>query len=110
MTAWRVRATVVRIIDGDTFAVDLDLGWGIIRRECPGAPNRVRILGYNSPERGKEGWAEATQVLRDLLPTGKTIWLTSQSLDSFGRALCSVQFEDGSDLLGMLPQQWHLPT
>ena len=105
-TWWRVRASVVRVIDGDTFAVDLDLGWGIVRRESPGSPCRVRILNYNTPEKGKPLWSEATKMLSDELPVGTVVWLTSHALDSFGRALCSVEMEDGTDLLSKLPSNW----
>ena len=105
MTAltWRVRATVLRIIDGDTFAANLDLGWGVQRLEVRGALSRVRILGRNAPERGKPGFVEATAALAAVLPPGAVVWLTSHSLDSFGRALAEVHMLDGRALTELLP-------
>lgn len=106
---WRVRATVERIVDGDTFVATLDLGWGVIRKEVAGrAPCRVRILNYNAPERGSADYAQAVNVLNALIPPGTVVWVSSYKLDSFGRALCSVQFPDGLQLLDLLPPQWRV--
>lgn len=104
---WRVRAKVGRIIDGDTFVLDeLDLGWGTYRREISGAHCRVRLLNYDSPERSEPRYAEATNLLAAILPPGTLIWLTSHSLDSFGRILATVNLMDGTSLLSLLPPEW----
>lgn len=105
---WRVRATVIRVIDGDTFVCDLDLGWGIKRHDIPGVPCRVRLLHYNSPERGDPGWATATANLDRLLPSGSVVWVTSHRLDSFGRCLADVHLLTGEALLDLLPQEWRI--
>lgn len=99
---WRVRATVRRIIDGDTFVADMDLGWGVFRNEVTGAPSRVRLLNYSAPERD----ATSTAALAAMIPPGTTVWLESHKLDSFGRALCVVYLADGANLLDLLPSQW----
>ena len=58
------RAKIVRLVDGDTVDVDIDLGMAITTRQ------RLRLFGINTPEvRGPEkasGHA-ATQHLADLL-------------------------------------------
>ena len=41
---WTVPATVVRVIDGDTIIVTLDLGWRVYR-------NDERIRPWESPHR-----------------------------------------------------------
>jgi micrococcal nuclease len=104
MTTWRCRANVLRTVDGDTFAADFDLGWGNWLREVTGRPNRVRILGLNTPERGQERYAEATSMLSALL--GSQVWITSQKLDSFGRTLADVTTLDGQDVRSAMPQEW----
>lgn len=106
---WRVRATVRRIVDGDTFVADFDLGWGVFRVECQGAPSRVRILNYNAPEKRHTDYARAVAALAALLPVGTDVWVTSHRLDSFGRALCDVQTKDGQNILDLLPQEWRVP-
>ena len=42
---WTYRAKVVRVIDGDTVDVDIDLGFGIWQKN-----ERVRIMGIDTPE------------------------------------------------------------
>jgi micrococcal nuclease len=97
MMTWVCRATVVRIIDGDTFVADLDLGWFIWRRTM-----HIRLLGIDTPERGQEGWAEATLKLTLALPLGSLVWLESEKLDSFGRTLGVVRLDDGTDVRTLL--------
>jgi micrococcal nuclease len=106
MTTWTVQATVGRCIDGDTFSCDLDLGWGVWRREVLGAPSRVRILGLDTPERGQLGYVEARSALEALLPFGLIVWVISQRLDSFGRALADVVLLDGRSVRALMPEMW----
>jgi micrococcal nuclease len=106
MTTWTVQATVLRVIDGDTVAVDLDLGWGVWRKEVLGAPNRIRILGIDTPERGDDRWAEARDMMAALLPVGLVVWVVSRSLDSFGRVLGDLFYLDGRRVKDLMPQEW----
>lgn len=105
-TTWTCRGTVLRIIDGDTFAADFDLGWGVWLHEITGHPNRVRLLGIDTPERGQAGYQEATDQLKAAIPPGTTIWIESDRLDSFGRTLGTVRLADGVDVLDLLPSTW----
>jgi micrococcal nuclease len=102
MMTWVCRATVLRIIDGDTFAADFDLGWGTWLREVIGRPNRVRLLGIDTPERGEPGFTEAAMKLALAIPVGTTVWLESEKLDSFGRTLGVVRLDDGTDVRSLL--------
>jgi endonuclease YncB( thermonuclease family) len=104
LTTWRCLATVLRVIDGDTFACDFDLGWGNWMHEVKGRPNRVRILGLDTPERGQPGYAEAGAELEALL--GERVWVTSVKLDSFGRTLADVTTMEGVDVRGAMRQEW----
>lgn len=104
---WRVRATMRRIVDGDTFVADLDLGWGVWRLEVAGAPSRIRILGVDTPERTSfDEWLRAADLLASLIPVGTRVWVESQKLDSFGRALCNVYLEDGTNIAERYPAEW----
>lgn len=78
---WRVPATVVRVVDGDTITLDLDLGWYLtLRRSC-------RIVGINAPERNTALGPAATAFLAELLPVGTEVIFTSTKLDKYGRPL-----------------------
>ena len=78
------RATVTRIVDGDTFDMRVALGLGVYKDE------RIRVLGINTPERA-QGKA-ATERVKQLLPLGSTVGLATQAdkRDSFGRLLACV--------------------
>lgn len=47
-------ARLLRVIDGDTVDLDVDLGFRV-----HGNPLRFRFKDVNAPERGQPGWAEA---------------------------------------------------
>jgi|SRR6266545_2968449 len=108
MTTWTVQATILRCVDGDTVAADLDLGWGIWKREVSGAPSRIRILGIDTPERGDDRWAAAKADLEALLPVGLVVWVVSHALDSFGRVLGDLLYLDGRKVRDLMPQEWWL--
>ena len=42
---YEYRATIVKVVDGDTVDVDIDLGFGIVLKD-----ERVRIMGIDTPE------------------------------------------------------------
>ncbi len=42
---WTYRCKIIKIVDGDTVDVDIDLGFGIWQRN-----ERVRIMGIDTPE------------------------------------------------------------
>jgi micrococcal nuclease len=61
-----VRAVdVVRVIDGDTVVVDVDLGFYVTARMS------CRIEGINAPDRGEGGHSEAAAKLAELLGRGE---------------------------------------
>jgi|TARA_R100000081_G_C4811193_1_gene171276 micrococcal nuclease len=58
---YEYNATVVKVYDGDTITVDIDLGFGIVLRK-----QKIRLYGVNTPEvRGEE--KELGKKVRDLL-------------------------------------------
>jgi micrococcal nuclease len=76
---YEYKATILRVVDGDTVDVDIDLGFGVwLRKE------RVRIMGIDTPEsrtRDKEekrfGLA-AKNRLKELLPVASIAILKTQ--------------------------------
>ena len=55
------RAKLIRCVDGDTVDFEVDLGFYIHGRI------RFRLIGVNTPERGRPQYAEATRMLEDLI-------------------------------------------
>ncbi|QYJ05268.1 thermonuclease family protein [Nocardioides panacisoli] len=80
----RQRGRVVRVIDGDT--VDVRLGKRV---------KRVRMIGINTPERGRCGYGTATRKLTRFLPKGQRVLLVSDPTqdykDRYGRLLRYVK-------------------
>ena len=99
---YEYKATVIKVVDGDTVDVDIDLGFGIILSD-----ERVRIMGIDTPEsrtRDKEekkfGLAAKARV-KQLL--GKTCVLKTQinkngedMKGKFGRILGDFNVYDGA--------------
>lgn len=107
MTEWTVPATIVRVVDGDTLDVVLDLGWKISYRA------KVRLARCNAPELerpgimpvppGRAAFVFASNLLWDSyghdsesgdLGAYYPITVVSHSLDKYGRVLGSVKWTD----------------
>ena len=98
---YEYRAIVLRVVDGDTVDVDIDLGFGIwMKRE------RVRMMGIDTPESRTRDLVEkafglaAKERLRELLPVGSTTVLKTvidkkgeDAKGKFGRILGDFQVE-----------------
>lgn len=71
---------------------------------------KVRMLGIDTPEIGENlacYGPEATDLLRQLLPEGSTVWVLSdiEPTDQYGRSLLFIYTEDGTNVnLTMLEQ------
>jgi micrococcal nuclease len=97
------RATVERVIDGDTF---------VARRD--GGSSRVRLIGIDAPESVQPEaplecfGPEAGAALRGLLTRGTVVHAAYQAggpVDQFGRQLWDVWLEDGRFVQAELVRQ-----
>jgi micrococcal nuclease len=80
------KASVTRIVDGDTIEVELD-----------GRSYRVRYIGMDAPERGDPFFDEATESNRRLVEDQIVILVKDVSeTDRYGRLLRYVYLEDGT--------------
>lgn len=79
--SWTYPATVVRVVDGDTVRLNLDLGLHIWRTD------NCRIAGINTPELGTAAGSAAKAAAESLLPVGAAVVFTSTALDKYGRPL-----------------------
>lgn len=107
------RATVLRVVDGDTVDVDLDLGFGIWLRN-----ERVRIMGIDTPESRTTDEVEkvfglaAKARLKELL--GESAILKTQVAKDgtdmkgkFGRILGDFVAPDGRMVSSILIEEGH---
>ncbi len=103
MPAAAFRATVERVVDGDTF---------IARRN--GRSLRVRLIGINAPESVKPDspvecfGPESSRLLDDLLPSGARVQAAYEDggqRDRYGRELWDVWRADGQFLQAMLVER-----
>lgn len=109
---WTVPAQIVRVVDGDTLDVVLDLGWRLSMH------TKIRVAGVDTPEMepkgapgpGRAAFIFAEHLLYDDLggepdhegdlPGGYyPIVVTSRSLDLYGRTLGSVHWTDRKGVL-----------
>jgi len=102
MEAFVYQAKVLRIVDGDTIDVDLDLGFSVWLRK-----QRVRLYGIDTPEsrtRNKEEKVRgllSKAKLKELAPIGSTIKLKTQIGDErgkFGRILGTLLTQDNINI------------
>lgn len=108
MTIWTVPAQVVRVVDGDTLVMDLDLGWKIWRMG-----ERCRLSGINAPEMDTEAGQAAAEFVQELLdmdhptPYPAQVTFVSRSLDKYGRPLGIVRLADGRILNDLILSAGH---
>lgn len=82
-------ATLIKVIDGDTLELDVDLGFHITVRE------RFRLYGIDTPEKNshdpsiRQKGIEATRRLTELC-ADKRITVETFKQDKYGRYLASV--------------------
>ena len=69
------KGTVTKVVDGDTLDID---------------NTRIRLTLVNTPERGEDGWGEATRFVKEHCPVGSTAVFdpdSGQSGGSYGRTI-----------------------
>lgn len=90
---WDYRVTeVIRVVDGDTLDLRLDLGFHL------SAAMRFRLLGVDTPERGQPGWAEATAYVQAWCDEHSgNLRVRTHKADSFGRWLADLYWWDSAN-------------
>ena len=84
---YRYKVNVVKVVDGDTVDVDIDLGFGMSYKK-----QRVRMVGIDTPESrtrdlGEKKFGKASKAhLKSILEAGD-IELVSHDKGKFGRIL-----------------------
>jgi micrococcal nuclease len=97
------KATVNRVVDGDTLNLNIDLGFTIWWR------SNCRLAGINAPElKAKEESIkvkanESKQYLVDCVKLGSEVLIKSRELDKYGRPVVDVYY--GKDFEKHLNQE-----
>lgn len=94
---------LLRVVDGDTVDLSLDLGFGMERTK-----GRYRLVIVDTPERGQDGYLEAMNALAGWLGghfTADGLRGVTYKSDSFGRYLIDIYAKDGSTASEYLLEQ-----
>lgn len=88
------RAEVLRIVDGDTVELRLDLGFDIELHD------NARLWGINAPERYQPEGPAATEYLRSMIPPGSEVYVerVGDGRDKYGRLLLRIFDRDCRDV------------
>lgn len=89
---WTFYAHVVRVVDGDTFIADLDLGLDTWRMSA-----RVRLAHIDAPEIDTAAGVVALHALTDLLASTVVRVVSMDYQERYGRILATVTLPDGKD-------------
>ena len=79
--------TVIKVVDGDTVDVDIDLGFGICLKD-----ERVRIMGIDTPE------SRTSDRVEDLF--GEAAKARLKELLKYGGKLITTEDKNGEDMKG----------
>ena len=105
--------TVIKVVDGDTVDVDIDLGFGVTLKD-----ERVRIMGIDTPEsrtrdKVEDLFGEAAKArLKDLMKDGGKL-ITAEDRKGedmkgkFGRILGDFRVADGRTVTQILIEEGH---
>lgn len=87
---YEYKAIVVRVVDGDTIILDVDLGfYTYVRMSC-------RLAGLNAIELSQPGGSQARTHLAGLLPDGTTVIVKSVKPDKFAGRFDAIVLEPAS--------------
>ena len=106
---YEYRCKILRVVDGDTVDVDIDLGFGVWMHK-----ERVRIYGLDTPESRTRDKVEkvfgnyAKQIVKDWLPTGSIQKLVTEKDKSgkYGRILGRFKIFDAETDREMYMEEW----
>jgi endonuclease YncB( thermonuclease family) len=73
------RATILRVVDGDTLLVRLDLGFDVLIGQ------RIRLAEVDAPPLNEDGGEEAYAYVRDQMAKSKKIVIRTSKEDVHGR-------------------------
>lgn len=102
---YEYRAEVVRVIDGDTIVMSIDVGFDI------SIVKKIRLLGVNTPEIRGESRTEGLKAkkLVEKWLEGEELTIRTAKADSFGRYLAEITRNGGQSLTSYLLKMGYDP-
>ena len=100
------QCTIVRVVDGDTVDVDIDLGFDTWR-----CGERIRLYGIDTPEcRARDAEEKAAGFLakgfvEEALHVGATYRLQTKEKGKFGRYLATIYLTDDTSINAALVKE-----
>jgi len=85
------RVTILKVLDGDTFDVNIDLGFKAHIEET------VRLAAVDAPPLGEDGGKEAFEYVREQMAKAKTIVVRTGKEDKHGRYVMHVFYSLDED-------------
>lgn len=95
-------ARVLRVVDGDTVVLDIDLGWRVWRHD-----EHVRVAGLWCPELREPGGRKAKEYASWLLPIGLDVFVVSHQVYSLQRSVGEIVLSDGRDFATLMIAAGH---
>jgi endonuclease YncB( thermonuclease family) len=99
---WTIPAVVVRVIDGDTVVVHMEIMPGFVLHEA-----HVRVQGINAPEMNTVAGKAAKLAAEVFLPVNMVIMLAMQDTDKYGRMLGKITMSDGQSFGDLMIASGH---
>ena len=108
-SVYEYRCKVLRVVDGDTVDVDIDLGFGVWMHK-----ERIRLHGIDTPESRTRDLEEkkygllAKQMIKNFMPVGsmQTLVTTKDKAGKFGRILGKFLIYDKTTDSQMTINDW----
>lgn len=102
---YNYKCKVLRVIDGDTVEVDVDLGFSTwkkvtLRLDFIDAPE-IRTKDLEEKAKGIEATELLTNLLLDNNPDA-VIYIQSNSVDDFGRSIAKIFTQEGDNVNSIL--------
>lgn len=95
---YEYNGTVLRVVDGDTYDILIDVGFNIKIK------HRFRLLGVDTPETWrptsvleKEKGSLVTQIVKELIEE-ENVTVKTYKTDKYGRYLCNIITKDNISL------------
>lgn len=103
-TDYRYKMDIIGVHDGDTTAVSIHLGFGLL------FATNVRMAGINAPELSAPGGKEARDYLRGLVAASVGQWTArtyKTGQEKFGRYLATMFDPAGTDICQQMIDTGH---
>lgn len=86
---YEYRARVIRVIDGDTLELEVDLGFDVFRNDT------FRLAAINAPETSTDQGKAVKRFVEDLLPKGTEVFIQTikDKKEKYGRYLAWIYFD-----------------